>query len=329
MKTNYILSFLALMLLVSFQTTAQVDVTLKVDMSGQTISPDGIHVVGTINDWNTTSTMLTQEGSTSVYSVTIPLNSGWHEYKFLNGNAWGAEEQAGYPCAPSNGNRFLYVNDSGVPVVLAAVPFGGCNASGTSFEVTLNVDISDESSVSGNGIHIAGPFNGWNPGNLALPNVNGDIHSGTFRLPTPLNYPIVFEYKYLNGNTWGTEETPGPEETCETVTGTNRLVTVNNSGESLLDVFNGCNYTLGVNSSKLSDAISIFYKKNEGLILNIKESNFQNLKVHIYDLSGRNITFKEISGSAIIPLNQMSKGVYFARINDTNNNSMVKKFIVF
>jgi hypothetical protein len=327
MKTNYILSFFALMILVSFETFAQVDVTFKIDMSGQTISADGVHVVGSINGWNTSSTTLVKEGSTDIYAVTIELSTGWHEYKFLNGNTWGTEEQAGYPCAPSNGNRFLYINDSGMAVTLATVPFGGCNSVATSFEVTFNANMSEESAVSGNGVHVAGPFNGWNPGNLALPLVNNEIHSGTFRLPTPSNYPVTFEYKYLNGNTWGTEETP--DASCSTVTNTNRLVTVSNSGENLNDVFNGCNFALGLNDEVLSESLSIYYSKNDGLVLKSKTSSVQSLKVTIYDISGRTITTKDILNSDSIALNHLTKGVYFARIKDANNRNMVKKFIVF
>ena len=39
MKNNYILSFMILTLLVSFQAMAQVNVTFRVDMSAETVSP--------------------------------------------------------------------------------------------------------------------------------------------------------------------------------------------------------------------------------------------------------------------------------------------------
>lgn len=245
MKTNYFIFSAIMLLLVSLEGFAQVDVTLRVDMSGETISPDGVHVAGTINGWTPDGTPLTQEGETDIYSVTVQLTEGWHRYKFLNGNDWGTEESAGYPCAASNGDRFLYINDSGEAVTLEAVPFNGCNPDGTGFSVTFNVDMSSEASVSNDGIHMAGWHTDWNPGVLSLPDVDGDIHSGTLRLPTPSDYSIEFEYKFLNGNDWGTDETPGPAEECSTVTeDNNRLVIVNNSGENLYDVFNGCNCRL-------------------------------------------------------------------------------------
>jgi len=87
--------------------------------------------------------------------------------------------------------------------------------------------------------------------------------------------------------------------------------------------------TLSTNDSFLSDALSIYYNKNEGLIVNSKQSNIQKLTVNIYDLSGRSITSKEISSKGTIEINNVNNGVYFARVIDENNNSMVKKFIVF
>jgi hypothetical protein len=51
MKYNYFFKFFLLFLLVTSQAFAQVDVTFKVDMTGQTVSADGVHVVGSINGW--------------------------------------------------------------------------------------------------------------------------------------------------------------------------------------------------------------------------------------------------------------------------------------
>jgi hypothetical protein len=220
MKKIYTFIPLIAIFFFSNYTFSQVNVTLRLDMTGQTISTNGVHVVGSINNWNTSSLPLTQEGTTNIYSTTIQLNTGWHEYKFLNGNDWGTEESAGFPCAASNGNRFLYINDSGNNVVLEPVPFNGCNAEGTGFSFTLNVDLENEV-ASSSGVKVAGWFNGWNGDNFTLPKVVNNIHSGTLRLPTPSDYPIIFEYKYVNGSSWET-----PDNNCNTVVNTNRFQTL-------------------------------------------------------------------------------------------------------
>lgn len=318
-------------LLVSFQGLAQVDVTLRLDMSGQTISSDGVHVAGTINGWSTDSTPLTQEGTTDIYSATVQLSQGWHRYKFLNGNNWGTEESAGYPCAPSNGDRFLYINDSGDDVVLEAVPFNGCNPEGTGFSVTFNVDMSSEPSVSGDGIHLAGWHTDWNPGVLSLPDVDGDIHSGTLRLPTPSDYPIEFEYKYLNGNNWGTDETPGPESECSTVSGDNRLVTVTNSGENLYDVFNGCNYTLNLQNFEKAE-IEMIYNRNNRKLEFLPNNKVEEVSLlQVYSINGKEIKriekIKSIEDVSV-DFNDTKNGIYIVRFV-ISGYPMAKKVAVY
>lgn len=329
MKKKYFLLIALVALFIQIKALAQVNVTIKVDMSAETVSPNGVHVIGSINGWNTTSNMLTQEGITNIYSTVIQLNEGWHEYKFLNGNTWGTEESAGAPCAPSNGNRFLYINNSGIDVILETVPFNGCNASGTGFEVTFNVDMTSEGSVSSDGVHLAGSINGWNTGNLQISNISGAIYSETLRFPSPANYPITFEYKYLNGNAWGTDETP--DETCSTVTGTNRLVTVNNSGEELNDIFNGCNYVLST-ADFTANSLNVSYNQMDRSIKFFSTGfNDEISQIQVVDITGKCIkNLKDITSINDVEINLKShnNGLYFIRI-ELGGKQLVKKVIVY
>ncbi len=108
-------------------------------------------------------------------------------------------------------------------------------------QVTFQVDMSNEA-ISSNGIHIAGNFqsaaglgDNWNPGSTILNNPNGDqIYSITVEIPAG-NY----EYKFINGNAWGSDESPPGE--CSVGNTNNRAIDV-----SLVDLilppvpFNGC-----------------------------------------------------------------------------------------
>ena len=323
MKKNYIFKTLIATLFFSSQLFSQVNVTIKVDMSGQSISEQGIHVVGSINEWNTMATPLTKEGETNIYSAIIPLNTGWHEYKFLNGDAWGTEENPGYPCAPSNGNRFLYINDSGNDVELEAVPFNGCNAENTGFSFTLNVDMSS-TTVSSNGVKIAGWLNGWNGDNLLAPDIKGNIHSATLRLPTPSDYPIKLEYKYVNGSDW---ETPSAD--CGTVIESNRVETLSNSGQSLFNVFNGCNYTLNL-VDNFTKSIKIRAQKDLGLVIT-STKNYTNLNIELYNILGKKVQSNTISSLGnsknIIPLKKLNTGIYIIKINDSQS-VFTKKILI-
>jgi hypothetical protein len=328
MKKNYTLGFAMIALLLTSQLFSQVDVTFRLDMSGESVSTDGVHVAGSLNGWNTTSDMLTQEGSTDIYSVVLSLDTGWYEYKFLNGNAWGTDESPGAPCAPSNGNRYVYINDSGNPVTLEPVPFGGCNGESTGFTVTFNVDMSSEGSISAEGVHLAGVFNGWSPDNLLVSDVSGDIHSQTMRLPTPADYPIVLQYKYLNGNSWGTEETP--ESGCATVSGTDRLVTVTNSGDNLYDVFNGCTF-LSVEENTLSEISVIYNSNSRNLTINRTNADPVISKVQVFDITGKLINFSENfenSNRIVVDVSSLNNGIYFVNIGNENSQT-VQKILVY
>ena len=69
-------------------------VKFAVDMTGQVISPNGVHISGDFQteagyptDWDAEATTLTKEGSTNIYSVTVNIPAfRKYEYKYVNGD---------------------------------------------------------------------------------------------------------------------------------------------------------------------------------------------------------------------------------------------------
>lgn len=110
-----------------------VAVTFKVNMSNETISPNGIHVAGNFQseagypeDWNPGTTALSDEDNDEVYEITLTIPSGVYEYKFINGNAWGMDESPPAECTVGNNhNRLLILGDSDLD--LPVVDFNACN----------------------------------------------------------------------------------------------------------------------------------------------------------------------------------------------------------
>tara|TARA_R110002049_G_scaffold22566_1_gene80728 strand:+ start:522 stop:1508 length:987 start_codon:yes stop_codon:yes gene_type:complete len=328
MKKNDFIGLMMLAMLVSIQAFSQVDVTFRVDMTGQTIDANGVHIAGSIQGWDPSTTMLAQEGTTEIYSVVLQVSPGWQEYKFVNGNDWGFAENPSYPCAGTNGNRYLYINDSGNNVVLEAVPFNGCNASGTGFELTFNVDMSSEGTVPAGNVRLAGWYNGWNSDVFALPNVSGNIHSGTLRLPTPSNYAVTTQYKYVNNGAW-----ENLDPACATVVSpdNNRLVTANNSGDAVGDVFNGCTFPLSIEDFT-ENTFKISYNKSERLA-NIFSVGYNNeiAKVQVFDMSGKSIQTKEhitAINDIQIDFQNQTNGIYFVRI-ESEGKQWVKKIMIY
>lgn len=113
------------------------DITFRVDMSQQVVSPNGVFMSGTFDGWCGTCTALTDPDGDGIYTVTLPqVNPGNFEWKFLNGG-WGSEEifdpATDGECTLTTGdftNRFLVVNGD-TPSELEVFCFNSCYQCGT------------------------------------------------------------------------------------------------------------------------------------------------------------------------------------------------------
>ena len=97
-------------------------ITLRVNMSNEMVSGDGVHVTGSFQDWDPGATALSYFGGYGIYEITLALANGSYEYKFVNGNAWGGDESVS-GCG-NGGNRVLVVE--GADAVTDAFCFGSC-----------------------------------------------------------------------------------------------------------------------------------------------------------------------------------------------------------
>ena len=201
---------------VNFLSASQV--TLHVDMNGQTVSANGVHVAGNFGDydydntfenpaypnWDPAGIALTDDDSDGVYSVTLDLVPGTIEYKFINGNAWGGEnddEWAGedndnQPCRSGGGNRTITIGETDLDVGL--VCWERCIPCGEVY-VTLRVDMEYET-VSDSGVHVAGNFQGWDPATTMM--VAENDSSTVYHYQFGSTPGTELQYKFVNGNTW-------------------------------------------------------------------------------------------------------------------------------
>ncbi|WP_448539150.1 hypothetical protein, partial [Schleiferia thermophila] len=178
---------------------APVNVTFRVDMSLQSVGPNGVFLTGSFNGW--TPIPMTANGS--VYSATVPILSGSNiEFKFRNDTSL-FENVPSY-CGVSDGfggfNRFLTVPTS--DTILPVVCFSSCSPCPPASLVTFRVDLG-LLAPDPNGIHIAGNFQGWNPASTPL---TFDSTGGFWYLTTSLPEGDSVFYKFVNGNTWGNDE---------------------------------------------------------------------------------------------------------------------------
>jgi len=207
-----------------------VAVTFNVDMSQQTISPQGVHLAGTFNNFNCTATAMTA-GANNVYSATVLLTPGeYHIYRFVNGSTTAGFEAVpsgcGSPSTFGGYDRYFSVpeNDSS----LSEVCFGSCVDCGSAAQdvnITFRVDMA-LSQVSPAGVHLFGDFQGWDPSSLLMNQESAYVYSVTVLL----NQNAQYSYKFINGNTL--EEAEIVPATCST--GGNRTITA--VADSLLNV---------------------------------------------------------------------------------------------
>ncbi len=212
-----------------FSSIAQtVEVTFQVDMSNETVSSKGVHVAGNFQsvaglgaNWDPGSTQLSD--GDDIYSITVELPSDTYEYKFINGNAWGMDENPPSECSVGGtNNRVITVVSS--DLVLPPVPFNGCIGS-----IKLSINMTGHN-ISPNGIHVMGNFQeaagfaqNWDATSIALEDVNTD---NTYEINLMLSSGN-YEYLFVNGNDAFTAESLSLDCSVEGVNGTNnRTVTV-------------------------------------------------------------------------------------------------------
>lgn len=187
-------------------------VTITVDMSEEDVNPIGVFVAGNFQGWSPGSTLATNNGDgTWSHSFMAAVGSDV-QYKWMNGTAWGFEETVPGDCQyPGDTNRGFDVpaNDYSHPVHC----YGSCNPCGAATYAATFTVLTDNITVAGNGMYVAGAFEGWD--GTAMSD-NGD---GSWSITLDLEAGS-YEFKFQNG-AGGWEELD-----C----GGNRSLTVDGSG---------------------------------------------------------------------------------------------------
>jgi hypothetical protein len=191
-------------------------VKFAVNMGTNTISTLGIHVMGDFQtiagfsggDFNAATTLCNQQGTTTIYSVIVDLPAFQkYEFKFVNGDqSYEAEfvpekARVGYNF---DDNRWIYVDSlSNDTSSIGDVMFGGTSPAGLTL-VRFIVDMQNET-VSSNGVHVAGNFQGTDPAKTRLYSFGNNI----YEIIAYTNLSSL-QFKYYNGKiAANTETVPG------------------------------------------------------------------------------------------------------------------------
>ncbi len=185
-------------------TLPDVNVNFVVDLSNETVDPAGVYLGYNIEGQAAAAIPLTSLGN-GLYggTLTVPATTEL-AYVFVNGITQAGIEVVPAYCGAdsivgdSTGYaRYIYAGLEGADA--PKVCFGSCSVCQTI--VTFLVDLRQQT-VSPNGVHIAGNFQGYDPASTPLVDAGNDIY--TYTLTAAPGDTLL--YKFINGNTFNDDE---------------------------------------------------------------------------------------------------------------------------
>jgi len=308
-------------------------VKFAVDMTNETISPNGIHVTGDFQtlagfpggDWASNTTTLAQEGATAIYSIVVDIPAfAKYEYKYVNGDQFyeaefiPVESRVGYNF---NDNRWLYVDSlADDTTYIGALVFAG-NAPMAMTLVRFLVNMQNET-VSANGVHVAGNFQGWNTETNILYSFGSDLYEGIAYVNTG-----TIAYKYYNGNT------AGDNETVPAICSVNSNRELSVTGDIVIGevCYASCvSCTVGFNELAGNSGISLYPNPTATFSkLEILDKNTSH-DILITDVTGRSVIsyLNYTPSTLIINKNNLKDGVYFVTLKSESQVISTSKLII-
>jgi hypothetical protein len=288
-------------------------------MSNQTIDPNGVHIAGEFQNpqWDPAATSMTDNGN-GIWSYTTTVNSGTtFQYKFINGNAWTGVENVPMDCGNPNGlggyNRIFTVGNN--DVTLNTVCFGacaGCNT-GADIAVTFQVNMTEVSALSPEGVHVVGSFQNYDPAATPMTDMGNGLYSVQLSIPSG---SFLF-YRFINGNTL--EDAENIPFTCGVLNngGYYERVIQLDSTTTVLPVvcYNECN-DCGNNVSEMNRTHIQLYPNPSSTSFTIQSQEMIH-DVQVFDATGRFIIQEKGSQSNVhkVCTENWESGIYWVVVN--------------
>lgn len=313
-------------------------VKFAVDMTGQTISAFGVHVAGDFQilagypaDWDYAGTLLSQEGSTDVYSIIVDIPAfRKYEFKFVNGDQGYESEyvpdevRVGYDF---NDNRWLYLDSlSNDTTFLGAIQFS-LSSPVNKFAIRYKVNMS-EVTVTSNGVHTSTNYHSFSTTKNAMYTFTSNPTANVYEV---INYVDAgtYDFYFINGNTISDKE-PSVPNTCSN-SGV-RYVTITKDSVFPDICFNYCvNCTstgIQENNQTLNDYT--IYPNPAKNTLHISSKNVLISEINIYTVTGQKVlSISELSNQNY-SINHIDfpKGMYIVKVSNSDFNSQNIKLII-
>jgi len=312
----------------------QTEVTFQVDMSQEGPNPEGVSVAGAFQGWAPGETQMSDDDGDDIYEVTLMVDQGTYEFKYVNGNDWGLEESVP-PACNQNGNRFVEVGSD--PVTYLAC-FNQCSEEcildPDPANITFRVDMNEET-VSEDGVFLIGGFTdpAWQGGAEEMSDDDGD---GIYELTLQVDGPADIQFKFTNGD----PNVPENEESGDFaaggcgvdngIGGFNRTHTRSGEDEILpAFAFNSCQ-PLSTTELELGQT-ALFPNPSTGLTyLDVENPNGFTLRMNIVDITGKLVRENVILNQKRNEINtsNLKAGMYFLNVVNQSNETAVFKLLV-
>ena len=335
MKYLYSFSLIIFSLLFFTNNIYAKKVKFAVDMTGQTVSINGVHVSGDFQtiagfpggDWQPNTTKLSQSTlDTNLYSIVVDLPAFTkYEYKFVNGDQFyesefvPVESRVGYNF---NDNRWLYIDSlSDDTTYIGAILFSGNAPKGLNL-LRFLVDVKYVGADKVNGLHVAGSFQNNNPLTDILYSFGSNVYEVISYVDTGLH-----TFKYFNGKTLATAETvPSP---C--ANNGSRYISVTKDTVLPLVCFSSCEACIpnGINQLNTSKNSMYIYPNPVQVNSSIYISQIKDIKsVSIVDMTGKLMKQETVLVSNNIDLQGISAGIYILNISNQTNEIKSVKLVI-
>jgi hypothetical protein len=317
---------LIVILLMTFTEVNAKKVKFAVDMTGQPVNITGVHVSGDFQeeagyeggDWQSNTTVMTQEGGTAIYSVIVDIPAfAKYEYKFINGDQWyevefvPQESRVGYDY---DDNRWVYIdslyNDT---TNIPAVMFSG-NAPVGFYLLRLKVDMGQQGMIDPAGVHVAGDFQDWDPASAILYSFGNDVFEQILYIEIWTG-DTECEYRFVNGNTEAGYETVPVD--CS-VNGNRYMVLPKDTVVETV-CFSECTYCQYEGADESPSALEPRLYPNpckENAILEFNDDEISH-NVIVTDLLGNQVKYfpDNTMKSLVIARDKLPSGIYFVKIS--------------
>lgn len=311
-------------------------VKFSVDMTGLTVSPNGVHVTGDFQtlagypggDWASNTTLMTGDTVSNIYWVVVDIPAfRKYEFKFINGDQFyetefvPVESRVGYNF---NDNRWIYIDSLANDTTdIGAIRFSGNAPAGLKL-MRFKVDVGEQPGIDPEGVHVFGDMQGWDTTASILYSFGVNVYEVILYGDSMTTYA----FRYLNGNTNASSETvPGG---CAT-SGDRTLYL---EKDTVLDAvcFSGCVVcvTAGLEETTEEDFL-LYPNPATGNVTIGLPSPQEEYAVYLTDAWGREVrTLRVNSGSAqvTVSLEGIGGGMYLVQLVSDKMVRSTKKLMI-